>query len=216
MATGPSAARRTVQDYPTSDGKPFAETDWHREVMMDLIQSLKNRYRDNQEVYVSGNLLLYYEEGNRRRHVSPDVFIVKGVPKRQRDNYLLWLEGKGPDFVIEVTSRTTRKEDQKVKYDLYREKLGVKEYFLFDPREEYLEPSMQGYRLQDKKYVPIKPVEGRLPSEVTNLHLERDAYKLRLHDPRTGRRLPTVREDRDQALAECARHNRNWRHCERK
>jgi hypothetical protein len=28
---------------------------------------------------------------------------------------------------------------------------------LFDPFEEYLEPSFQGYRLRQGKYVPIRP-----------------------------------------------------------
>ncbi len=30
--------------YPTSDGRPFAETDWHREVMTDLIEVLQTYY----------------------------------------------------------------------------------------------------------------------------------------------------------------------------
>ena len=47
--------------------------------------------------------------------------------------------------------------------------LGVKEYFLFDPFEDYLDPPIQGYRLRKGAYVPIKPVNGRLPSQVTGL-----------------------------------------------
>ncbi len=77
-------------DYPTSDGRPMAETDLHRTLMLDLIETLKLRYVDDADTYVSGNLLIFYEQGNKRRHVSPDVFVVKGVPKRQRLNYLVW------------------------------------------------------------------------------------------------------------------------------
>ena len=95
-------------------------------------------------MYVSGDLLLFYEQGNTRRHVSPDVFLVRGVPKWDRPNYLTWVEGKGPDVVIELTSKTTRVEDATTKPDLYRTKLGVQEYFLFDPTEDYLDPSLQG------------------------------------------------------------------------
>ena len=47
-------------------------------------------------------------DGNRRRRIAPDVFVVKGVPKGDRLNYLTWEEGKGPDVVIELTSRSTR------------------------------------------------------------------------------------------------------------
>jgi Uma2 family endonuclease len=207
MATTP----RQV-DYPTSDGRPMAETDVHRDLMLDLIETLKVRFAADPEIYVSGNLLLFYEEGNRRRHVSPDVFVVLGVEKKTRDYYLLWEEGKAPDVVIEITSKTTRSEDQKKKWTLYRDVLKVPEYFQFDPTEDYLKPPMQGFRLVDGNYVPIEPVAGRLPSALLGLHLERDGRRLRLHDPATGLRLLTPRErmekekaDRQRAEAELAR-----------
>jgi Uma2 family endonuclease len=134
--------------YPTSDGRHMAETDDHRELMVALIKTLQAYYAGDPMVYVSGNLLLFYEEGNRRRHVSPDVFVIKGVPKHRRDNYLLWEEGKGPDFVIELTSSSTRGEDIEAKFALYRDRLQVPECFLFDPHEDYLDPPFQGYRLE--------------------------------------------------------------------
>ena len=145
-------------------------------------------------VYVWGNLLLYYEEGNPRKHVSPDV-LVAFVPKEpKRDNYLVWKEGRAADFVVEITSKSTRREDQKKKYEIYRDVLRVSEYFLFDPRADYLDPPLQGYRLVDGDYVRIDPVAGRLPSQVLGLHLERDGAKLRLVDPATAARLPTRSE----------------------
>src|SRR5262249_55509835 len=116
-------------DYPTSDGKPMAETDRHRLLMEDLIRTLDRFYRDQKRIYVTGNLLLFYEKGDKRKHLSPDVMVVKGVPKRERLNYLVWQEGKAPQFVIELTSSSTRREDTRKKYDLYRDTLKVKEYF---------------------------------------------------------------------------------------
>jgi len=180
--------------YPTSDGRPMAETDVHRDDMMELIETLKRHFAPDPQVYVSGNLLLFYVPGDRRRHVSPDVFVVRGVPMRQRDNYLLWEEGKGPDVVIELTSRSTRREDLDVKFKLYRDVLKVSEYFLFDPRAEYLDPPLQGYRLRQGEYVPLRRVKGRLPSKVLGLHLERSGQRLRLHDPATDQWLPTLEE----------------------
>ena len=155
-------------------------------------------------MYVSGNLLVFYELGNRRRHVAPDVFVVRGVAKHDRPNYLIWQEGKPPGVVIELTSSTTRKEDITKKFRLYRDVLKVKEYFLFDPFEDYLDPPMQGYRLRKGEYVPIKPVEGRLPSRVVGLHLERAGSDLRLWNPETGLWLPTAEENQarlEEALA---------------
>jgi len=193
MATVPTNTASWKNGYPTTDGKPMAETDWHRDLMLRLIETLKHYYAAKQRVYVSGNLLLFYERGNRRRHVSPDVFVVKGVPKHRRPNYLLW-EEKNPDVVIELTSSSTRREDVDAKFRLYRDTLKVKEYFLFDPYGDYLDPPLQGYRLRAGQYHAIRAVGGRLPSRALGLHLERDGEELRLYDPVAQGWLPTPEE----------------------
>src|SRR5215471_16870651 len=100
MSTAGRITRAPRNDYPTTDGKPMAETDDHRNVMLDLISGLQHHYAADPLVYVSGNLLLFYERGNKRRHVAPDVFIVKGVPKGLREHYLTWAERKAPEVVI--------------------------------------------------------------------------------------------------------------------
>ena len=209
MATTPRSSLGRKVDYPTSDGKPMAETDVHRGLMMDLIRTLEAHFAAEPMVYVSGNLMLFYEEGNKRKHISPDVFVVRGIAKGQRDYYLTWEEGRGPDIAIELTSKSTRSEDVKKKMALYRDVLRIPEYFLFDPFQDYLKPPMQGYRLVDGQYEPIAPVEGRLPSAVLGLHLERDGSQLRLfHVNGPGRRLLTPREmieaERDRADRERA------------
>lgn len=210
MATTPKPSARRGPgpdddgvDYPTSDGRPMGETDLHRQDMMDVITALEDRFAADPDVYVSGNLLLYYERGNKRKHVSPDAFVVFGVPKAPpRDYFLLWAEGKGPDVVIEITSKTTRREDQNKKLALYRDVLCVPEYFQFDPTEDYLRPPMQGFRLVEGRYDPIAPVSGRLPSLLLGLHLERDGKQLRLFDPVTRRRIPTRKEWAEEAERE--------------
>lgn len=135
-------------------------------------------------MYVRSNLLVFYQKGDKRVHVAPDVFVVRGVPKGIRPNYLLW-EERPLDVVIELTSKTTMMEDIEVKYNLYVDKLGVKEYFLFDPEEEYLNPSFQGYRKVKDQFRPIKPV--------------------RLWNPADGERLPTPAERAADAEAEVER-----------
>jgi Uma2 family endonuclease len=211
MASNRSLTAAGPVEYPTSDGRPMAETDVHRDLMIDTIKRLQLRYAADPNVYVSGNLLVFYIPGDRLRHLSPDVFVVKGVPKHRRDNYLVW-EEKGLDVVFEYTSKTTRDEDIDDKFWLYRDQLKVPEYFLFDPLGDYLKPNLQGYRLVQGDYVPIEPVDGRLPSEVLGLHLEQVGSDLRLYDPATGQYLPTPEERladetsaRQQAEAEIER-----------
>ena len=188
--------------YPESDGKPMAETDIHRDLMLDIIEMLKNHFRARPDVYVSGNLLLYYEKGNPRKSVAPDVFIVLGIEKKQRRTYLLWEEGKSPDFVLELVSQNTYRRDLGQKKDLYASVLSVKEYYLYDPDMQYLEPILQGYRLIDGIYLPIQPVENRLPSDVLGLELGEKNMELGLYNPRTKRWLLKPAEEEAEARKE--------------
>ena len=137
MATTSQSAALTAQDYPDSDGRPVGETPLHFDNLTYLVQMLRFRYEHDPQVYVAGNMFIYYVPGNRWRHVSPDVFVVFGIPKSttpERRRYLVWEEGKAPDIVFEMTSESTREEDIDDKMVIYRN-LNVREYFLFDPYE---------------------------------------------------------------------------------
>jgi Uma2 family endonuclease len=188
--------------YPESDGKPMAESELHRDVMTDLIHALKTRYAGEPNVYVGGNLLLYYVEGDPRKSVSPDVLVTWGIRKgRRRKTYLLWKEGRAPGFVIEVTSDTTRTEDLGKKKELYL-RLGVEEYILFDPLGDYLHPRLRGHRLVLGRYqtIPLEP-DGSLLSRTTGLRLRIEGENLRLIDEATGERFLFVEEERVARLA---------------
>ena len=130
----------------------MGETDLHRQRMFDLIEPLQDHFQSDPQVYVSGNILLYYEKGNPRRRISPDVLVTLGIPKHPRDIYQAWREGKAPDFVIEITSKTTKHRDLIVKKRLYA-RLGVREYLMFDPTSDYLKPRFQAFRLGKVRYV---------------------------------------------------------------
>ena len=108
--------------------------------------------------------------------------------------------------MVELTSKTTRREDQVMKHGLYRDVLRIREYFQFDPTEDYLNPPLQGFRLVEGEYVPITPVDGRLPSEVLGLHLEQDGQELRLYNPERCARLmkPEERASAAEQRAESA------------
>jgi hypothetical protein len=113
------------------------------------------------------------------------------------------MEGRqGSDVVVEYTSKSTKKEDLDEKFEIYRDQIKVPEYFLFDPRDEYLDPPLQGYRLVGGDYVPIEPIEGRLPSQQLGLHLEKRGDSLRFYDSATGQILPRRAETQARAEAE--------------
>lgn len=181
-------------EYPYSDGQPMAESEIHLNEMLDLIAALKRRYQDQTDVYVAGNMFLYYRKGDPRSVVAPDVFLVRGVSKRKRKSYKLWEEGRAPSLVIEVTSDSTSDEDVGKKKTCY-EVLGVEEYILHDPEGDYLRPRLQGFRLVQGRYEPIpRRTDGSLDSRITGLTLQVEGKNLRLIDVATGERLPWMDE----------------------
>lgn len=181
--------------YPTSDGKPMAETELHQRVMVDLIFRLKAWAAARHHVHAAGNLLVYYEEGNIGRHLAPDAFVVFGVPNHERETFRTWAEKSVPSVVFEITSKTTRREDTRTKRAVYQDVWEVDEYFLFDPLEDYLDPSLQGFRRVRGAFQPIKSnKDGSLASRRLGLTLSRHGDQLRLHDTATGEMILTEQE----------------------
>ena len=175
-------------EYPTSDGQPMAETTLHRKVMSNTIEALERRYADVMDVWVGGNLFLYYQKGDPKKNVAPDVLLAQGVAKRDRDVYFLW-EEKPPALIFEITSRKTRREDTGPKPQLY-ERLGVAELVLFDPYGDYLNPRLQGYRLERGRYRLISPnSDGSLDLLTVGVTVRPEGEHLRLVDTATGEKL---------------------------
>ena len=210
---------RTVPavEYPSSDGKPAAESDFQLTVLVYAREALRVHFRARDNVYVAANLLIYYQQGNVKARVAPDVFVVMGASNHERMSYLLWEEPKVPDWMLEITSRSTRHEDQGRKLDLYR-RLGVAEYWQYDPTGDYLRPPLQALRLVAGEYEELACVEHgdgtlAMTSAVLGLELRVTGRGLRFHDRTTGRALLTHAEstearhqaEADRELAEAGR-----------
>lgn len=181
--------------YPESDGQPMAETDMHRDLILDTIESLKNYFADQPDVYVTGNIMVYYVEGNPTEVVSPDTMIVKGVPKKERNIYKIWEEAT-PSVVFEIASRSTWKNDRVDKRLLY-ESLGVAEYFVYNPQYPKRLPALLAFRMSAKNALePVEVVKGRVFSQELNLELVDTGDTLRFFDPIVNELLPTNAEIR--------------------
>ncbi|BAP56615.1 hypothetical protein THII_2318 [Thioploca ingrica] len=199
-------------DYPDTDGEPMAESDFQRKPLTYLVEALDLHFQTQPEVYVSGNLLIYYQPGNPKASVAPDVFIVFGVPKRLRRIYQTWVEGKAPQVIIEITSHTTKTKDDKDKPLLYQ-RLGVAEYFQYDPTGDYLRPALRGRRLNELQQYQEMSIETltngtlSLTSPLLGLDLHLHQGQLRLFNPLNGDYLLTYAEAQAKIKqAESARH----------
>ncbi|MEP7038862.1 MAG: Uma2 family endonuclease [Acidobacteriota bacterium] len=178
--------------YPESDGKPVAETEIHINTIFNLYGILRNYFSDKADVAVIADMMFYYEKGNTRKSIAPDVMVVKGVHKNPRRVFKLW-EEKVPDVVFEISSRGTWRDDLQKKYFLYQE-FGVKEYYIFDPEYDYLRDGLVAYHLKDGKFEDVKIKEGRIFSPALDLEIVDTGETLRLFNPETKKILPTMEE----------------------
>jgi Uma2 family endonuclease len=173
--------------YPSSDGKPMAETGIHVHALLMLYQLLLEYFADRSDVLVTANQFWYWEKGNPKARRAPDVMIVPGVPREPlRRSYRMWLEGNTlPAAIFEMSSKKTIKNDTGVKYQQYQQ-LGVREYFLCDPDHRVLDPALQGFRLVNGQYDKIPWVGDTIESEL-GFRVRIEEKILRLTDVRTGR-----------------------------
>jgi Uma2 family endonuclease len=180
-------------EYPSSDGEPLAESDHQYIPLTDTVSTLRNHYRDRTDVYVAGDMLVYYVLNDPSTSVAPDVYAVFGtLGNHPRDSWVVSREGgRVPDFVLEVASRSTWRRDREEKREIYAD-IGVSEYWRFDPLDEFFSLPLEAERLVDGAYQPIpirRDEDGvlRAYSEVLGLELCVFAdLSLRLHDPLRG------------------------------
>jgi Uma2 family endonuclease len=183
-------------EYPSSDGEPVAETYDHFYAIAILLEMLR-QYLTGRQATVLGNQFLYYAQGLPRMRVAPDVMVIFDVAPGGRDNYKIWEEGQVPAVVFEITSKGTQSVDMGIKRELYAQ-MGVQEYWLFDPKNEWVEGQLQGYRLNGEAYLLI--LDGQ--SLVLGLRLSIEDKKIALHRLDNGEKLPFPSELAEQVAQE--------------
>ena len=186
------AARADDVFYPSSDGKPMAENMWQAKAIMNAAGDLGAALPT---ALVAADILMYPEEGNKDNKIAPDVLVALGLGTHNRSSYFVWVEGKPPDWVLEVASPSTQKKDRDHKRCRYAA-IGVPEYWMFDPKGDVYPPGtprLQGLKLADGKYMPLPwqlAKGGRtIRSEVLGLDVRVDGELLRFRDA-AGRDIP--------------------------
>ena len=140
-----------LNEDPESDGQPMSENARHAAIV-SLRNALELHNRGREDLLVAGGLLLYWEAGNRKKSIGPNILVALGAPAGHRSSYLVWREGKVPDFVMEASWPGSREGDRTLKRERY-ESLGVGEYFLYDPGYDGSPSEMRAYRLWGGRYV---------------------------------------------------------------
>ncbi len=180
--------------YLELDGEPLAETERHLREIFRMLDILGTHFAETPDVYVWSNMMMYYEKGNPRAFVKPDIFVSFGIGKQERRIYKVWEEGKPPDFIMEFASRSTYDNDLGDKKEIYAA-MGVTEYFLYDPFRCCLPSPLMGFRLFDGDYVEILPLANRgVLSETLNLEFLLQDDGIDVYTTMAGRQLKTRAE----------------------
>ena len=199
--------------YPETDGMPLPDGEYQAPLYSTILSTVRVHFNDMPNVRVNGNTFIYYVEGDPRRSVSPDLYVVVDISAEatesiERNNvYLLWEVGKAPDFILEIGSKSTASVDLGRKRDLYAE-LGVGEYWRYDQSGgDFYGESLVGERLVDGEYRRLeirREPDGRLwsHSDALNLDLWWEDGVLRFYDPVEGRWLLNHMEERERAEQE--------------
>jgi hypothetical protein len=183
----------------------MAETGLHVKAILQLFVLFEDYLAATD--FIAADMYWYWEEGHPESRVAPDLMVVKGVGRADRRSFFTWREGGAvPCTVFEMASEHTWREDLGEKLLKY-ERLGVREYILFDPEGEYLRPRLQGFRLVEGRYRLIEwDADDRLRSEELGFLMKPEGLVLRLFDGTTGTPVPTrqerVEQERRQAEQE--------------
>ncbi len=185
-------------EYPDSDGRFLPENPLQANAILELRSNLKQHFRDVPDVVVEGDMFLYYAKGQADerlvrgkrvgKFVAPDVIVVLDHDLGGRGTYKLWEEGKPPDFALEVISPSSEVRNRETKRDLY-ERIGIGEYFVFQPDTRRAGPRLVGYELKKWGYERLGPqvgLPGSVRSDVLGVSLRPEGALLRVRDLRSG------------------------------
>ncbi|MXY67991.1 MAG: Uma2 family endonuclease [Acidobacteriia bacterium] len=138
-----AAAASDAVEYP--EGHWIAQSVWHGDAVRLATAALHHKFRDHDDVLVAMELVVYYQFGNNRAWLQPDVLVAFGMGRGgNRRTFKVWEEGKAPDFVLEVASPSTAENDARHKAREYA-RIGVREYWRLDPKGTMMGRPLEGY-----------------------------------------------------------------------
>lgn len=179
--------------YPEQREDDMGETSIYAKLINKLLAMLLNFFAGREDMFISSNMNLYYEEGNPNKWFAPDLLIAFGVPNRERASYRVWKENVFPQVIVEVSSETTWKTDVSEKLEVYSD-VGAEEYYILDPEFKYLPAPMLAFHRQNGRLLSVPVDDGRIHSPLLGLEIVRRENTFRLFDPNAGEFLLTLQE----------------------
>ncbi len=183
--------------YPEQREDDMGETNFHYNLIFNLMQMLKEFLRANKDIFLAANMNLYYEESDSNKWIAPDILISFGIPDYERRTYRLWEEKFFPQIIFEVASDKTWKNDISEKLELYGE-LGAEEYYVLDSENKYLPAPMMAFHRQGERLLTAPANDERIFSPRLGLEIIRAENTFRLFNPQTNEFLLTLEESEEK------------------
>ena len=186
--------------YPEQRETDMGEASSHNALMMEFLQALRFFLKSRNDIFVTGNMNVYYEEGNPRKWFAPDILVAFGVENKNRKVFKIWQEGIFPQVIFEIASETTYENDlYGEKFKLY-ETLGAEEYYLLDAERTYLPAPLMAFRRENGRLKEVQIVNNRVFSNHLGLEIVQTENNFRLFNPATQNFLFTLQESEAEKL----------------
>ena len=181
--------------YPDSDGHFLPDNPLQAHAVMNVRFALQHHFDKVDNIVLEGDMFMYYEEGNPAASIAPDVYVVLDHDIGKRGVYKFWEEGKSPDFALEVISPSSKIRNSVEKRALYA-RLGIGEYFLFQPDPQKHGQRLVGYRLWGQSYdeLPTEP-DGAVRSAALGVSLRVEGENLRIRSLASGQDYAWIEEN---------------------
>ena len=198
-----------IIDALEQESSLMGETTKHFNARASATEVLKRYYLGKgQKVFIASDLHTLYPT---EIAFYPDLLVVFNVDDHHRSCWNVHREQKGLDFVLEIVSKSSRRNDRVEKLNLFAH-LGIPEYFIYDPEKH----SLSGYNLlKDKQYQHYQAIKpntlGNVFSKILGLNLTIEDFKLRfvsvdglevLFGDELIKRLNDKLSTKDQAIAD--------------
>ena len=177
--------------YPVEIEGEMGETANHYKIVSLFFSLLEAFFASRSDITIGANLMIYYDKGNPKRWLAPDVFICFGVEKKLRRTFKTWEEGVFPQVVFEIASDSTFENDLGGKRLDYA-RLGVEEYYLLDPEREYLPSPLMAFHRQNGRLISADVENNRVLSPLLNLAIVDTGKSFRLFNPQTQEFLQAI------------------------
>ncbi len=189
----PSSRSEEEIIYPEQREDDMGETSIHINLIADFLKILRLFFKEREDVFLSGNMNLYYDEGNPNKWYAPDLLVAFGVPNHERSSYQVWKEKVFPQVIIEIASERTWKTDVSEKLEIYSV-LGAEEYYILDPTFNYLPAPMLAFHRQGERLLAVPVNSEKIFSPRLGLEIVRAENTFRLFNPQVNEFLRTLEE----------------------